>query len=124
MPLKIQISENRAFSRTVHLDGRLDNDTVGALDLALDWLPGSKVNVVVFDLEGLEYISSAGLRTIFRIQKLMAERSGKALLVNPTPQVRKVLEIVKAVDLAAVFASTAELDAYLDVIQRKIIAGE
>ena len=124
MPLKIKISENRAFSRTVHLDGRLDNDSVGALDLALDWLPGSKVDVVVFDLEGLEYISSAGLRTIFRVQKLMAERSGKALLVNPRPQVRKVLEIVKAVDLAAVFASTEELDAYLDVIQRKIIEGE
>ena len=124
MPLKIQISENRAFSRTVHLDGRLDNDTVGALDLALDWLPASKVDVVVFDLEGLEYISSAGLRTIFRVQKLMAERSGKALLVNPTPQVRKVLEIVKAVDLAAVFASNEELDAYLDVIQRRIMDGE
>ena len=124
MPLNIKISENRAFSRTVHLDGRLDNDTVAALDLALDWLPGSKVSVVVFDLEELEYISSAGLRTLFRIQKLMTERSGKALLVNPTPQVRKVLEIVKAVDLAAVFASTEELDAYLDVIQRKIIEGE
>ena len=124
MPLNIKISENRAFSRTVHLDGRLDNDTVGALDLALDWIPGSKVNVVVFDLEDLEYISSAGLRTIFRIQKIMTERSGKALLVNPRPQVRKVLEIVKAVDLAAVFASTEELDAYLDVIQRKIIEGE
>ena len=124
MPLKIRIHENRSFSRTVELEGRLDNDTVGALEVALEWIPGSAVTVVVFDLENLQYISSAGLRLIFHIQKVMTERKGKALLVNPTPPVRKVLEIVKAVDLAAVFSSIEELDRYLDLMQRKVTEGE
>jgi anti-anti-sigma factor len=122
--LKIRSTENRTFSRTVELVGRLDNETVAALDEELDRITASDVTVVVFDLAGLEYITSVGLRSIFRTQKQMAARNGKAVLVNPRPQVQKVLEIVKAVDLTAVFASTEELDAYLDVMQRKIMNGE
>ena len=42
----------------------------------------------------------------------MTGRSGKAVLANPQPPVRKVLEIVSAVDLTAVFKDVAELDQY------------
>ena len=124
MSLKIRVTENRSFSRTVHLKGRLNNETVAVLDDELTKIAATDVNYVVFDLAGLEYISSIGLRSIFRTHKLMASRSGKALLVNPQPQVRKVLEIVNAADIAAVFASIRELDEYLDAMQRKVIEGE
>lgn len=124
MALKIRSTENRTFSTTVHLEGRLDNATVAALDEELDRVLASDATVVVFDLGGLDYISSGGLRAIFRTQKEMAARSGKALLVNPRPAVQKVFDIVKAVDLGTVFTSVEELDRYLDVMQRKITDGE
>jgi anti-anti-sigma factor len=124
LALKIRSTENRTFSRIVELVGRLDNETVAALDEELNRIAASDVTVIVFDLAGLEYISSVGLRSIFRIQKVMAARSGKMLLVNMLPQVEKVFEIVKAVDVKSVFASTEELDRYLDVMQRKVIDGE
>jgi anti-anti-sigma factor len=124
LALTIRVTENRPFSRTVHLGGKLNNETADALDEALNRIADSPATVVVFDLAGLEYISSIGLRSIFRIQKIMAARSGKALLVNPQPQVRKVLEIISAVDITAVFASVQELDRYLDLMQRKVIDGE
>ncbi|MEE9264013.1 MAG: STAS domain-containing protein, partial [Vicinamibacteria bacterium] len=66
------------------------------------------------------YLSSAGIRSMFRAQKSMKARAGKALIVNPQPAVQKVFDIVKAVDLSAVFASVQELDKYLDTIQRKM----
>jgi anti-anti-sigma factor len=124
LALTIRVTDNRPFSKTVHLEGKLNNETVDALDEALTKIAESPATVVVFDLAGLEYINSMGLRAIFRIQKVMASRSGNALLVNPQPQVRKVLEIVKAVDINAVFASVQELDRYLDSMQRKVIEGE
>ena len=124
MALKIRSTEHRSFSRIVYLEGRLDKTTVAALDEELDRIAATPVTVIVFDLGGLEYINSVGLQSIFRAQKAMAARSGKALLVNPRPQVEKVLEIVKAVDLSAVFASVEELDRYLDVMQRKVLDGE
>lgn len=124
MALNVRVVETRPFSKTVYLDGRLNNDTVAALDAELNTIASSSATVVVLDLAGLEYISSIGLRSIFRIAKTMAAKSGKAILVNPRPQIQKVLEIVNATDLTAVFSSVQELDRYLDAMQRKVIDGQ
>ena len=94
------------------------------LDSELDQLAHQPVDVLVFDLADLEYISSAGLRSIFAAQKVMAERSGRTVLLNAQPPVQKVFEIVKAADLAAVFSSVEELDRYLDAMQRRVGRGE
>jgi anti-anti-sigma factor len=122
--LNIRVTDPRPFSKTIYLEGRLNNDTVAQLDAELEQITGSAATVVVFDLAGLEYITSIGLRSIFRTHKAMAARSGKALLVNPQPQVKKVLDIVNAADLASVFASTEELDRYLDLMQRRVVDGK
>jgi anti-anti-sigma factor len=124
MALNVRVTKDRSFSRTVHLAGRLDNETAAALDGELNALTDAAVQVVVFDLSSLEYISSAGLRSIFRVQKTMAERSGRVVIVNAQPQVQKVFEIVKAADLGAVFTSLKELDQYLDAMQRKVVDGQ
>ena len=44
--------------------------------------------------------------------------------MNLQPQIRKVFDIVKAVPVSDVFASVAELDAYLDTMQRKVLEGD
>jgi anti-anti-sigma factor len=124
MALKVQVTEDRSFSRTVHLNGRLDHESVVVLDKELDTLADQPIDVVVFNLAGLEYISSAGLRSIFGVQKTMAGRGGKIVLLNAQPQVQKVFEIVKAADLAAVFSSVEELDRYLDAMQRRVVGGK
>jgi anti-anti-sigma factor len=124
MPFDVHVQEPRALTKTLVLRGRLDNESVVALDKELDAVLGSAVKVVVFDLAGLEYVTSAGLRSIFRAQKVMHARAGQAVLLNPQPQVQKVLEIVKVPELAAVVTSVQELDAYLDTIQKKFVDGE
>ena len=124
MSLKVRVEEGRSLTKTLFLEGRLDNESVADLDKELDAVLGSAVKVVVFDLAGLEYITSAGLRSIFRAQKVMNARAGKAVLVSPRPQVQKVLDIVKVADLGAVFRNVQELDAYLDAMQKKVAGGD
>ena len=124
MALNVRVTQDRSFSRTVHLDGRLDSDSVALLDSELAKLADAPVDVVVFDLAGLEYISSAGLRSIFGTRQLLAARSGRIVLLNARPPVQKVFDIVKATDLAAVFSSVEELDRYLDAMQRKVVDGQ
>ena len=124
MALNVRVAEERGFAKTLYLDGRLDSETAPLLDEELDKVIDSTATVVVIDLSALEYISSAGLRSIFRTQRAMAKRAGRTLLVNAQPQVQKVFDIVKAVDLGAVFVSVDELDEYLDAMQRKVIEGE
>jgi len=124
MPLTVRVTQDRSFARTVHLDGRLDNETVALLDNELGTIAASPVDVVVFDLANLEYISSAGLRSIFGMRQALAARSGRIVLLNARPQVQKVFDIVKATDLASVFTSVEELDGYLDAMQRKVVEGQ
>ena len=123
MPLNVRVEEGRSFTKTLVLEGRLDSDTVATLDRDLDAVLASPVKVVVFELSKLEYISSAGLRSLFQARKSMKARAGKVLILNPQPPVQKVFDIVKATDVNEVFRSVAELDAYLDAMQKQV-AGE
>jgi anti-anti-sigma factor len=124
MSLKVRVEEGRSLTKTLFLEGRLDNESVAAFDQELDAALGSAVKVLVLDLGGLEYITSAGLRSIFRAQKVMNARAGKAALLNPRPQVQKVLDIVKVAELGAVFRNVQELDAYLDAMEKKVTGGD
>ena len=123
MSLKIQLQEGRPLTQTVALVGRLDTETAPSLDAELARVLATPVKVIVFDLSGLNYISSAGLGALFRAQKAMKARSGEALLVKPQPQVQKVFDIVKSVDVKAIFRNVAELDEYLDEMQRRVTRG-
>ena len=124
MSLKIQVQEGRPLTQTVALVGRLDTETAPALDAKMDRLLESPVKVIVFDMSGLDYISSAGLRSLFRVQRSMKSRAGEALLVSVQPQVQKVFDIVKSVDVKSVFRDLAELDDYLDAMQHRVTRGE
>ena len=123
MSLKIQLQEGRPLTQTVALVGRLDTETTPSLDAELERVLATQVKVIVFDLSGLNYISSAGLGSLFRAQKSMKARSGEALLVNLQPQVQKVFDIVKAVDVKGIFRDVAELDEYLEEMQRRVTRG-
>jgi anti-anti-sigma regulatory factor len=68
----------------------------------------------------LEYLSSAGIRCFIRARKAIEPGGGRVAIVNPQPAVRKVLDIVKAIPAGGIFKNVAELDAYLDDIQKQM----
>lgn len=122
--MSLQIAQ-RSNPTTLVLIGRLDTNTAPTLDQELDRvLHSSDVKQLVFDLSKLEYLSSAGIRCFVRARKFIEPRGGKVAIVNPQPPVRKVLDIVKAIPSAGIFGSIAELDEYLDAIQRQVREGE
>ena len=124
MSLDIQLSPPGNGSQRVALSGRLDTHTYEDLDEALAPLLTRHLQSLVLDLAGLEYISSAGIRSIFKARKALGGHGGKVLVVNPQPQIQKVLDVVKAVPMNEIFSSTAEADAYLDAMQRKVLKGD
>ena len=125
MNLQIRIDPPGNGNQHVALTGRLDTHTCDELDHALaPILATADLRTLVLDLAALEYISSAGIRSIFKARKALAARDGKVLVVNPQPQIQKVFDVVKAVPINEIFTSIAEVDAYLDAMQRKVLSGE
>lgn len=122
--LRISI-EGTGPKRTCRLAGHLDTHTYQRADAELEpVLADPSVSLLVLDLSDLEYISSAGLRTVFRARKSLGGRGGKVLVANPQPQIRKVFDLVKAVPFSEIFSSTAEADAYLDAMQKRVLSGD
>jgi anti-anti-sigma factor len=125
MQLQIKIEAPKGRQQRVSLSGRVDTHTYQDLDQRLAPVLGDvAVDNLVLDLEAVDYISSAGVRSVFRARKALAARGGKVLVLNPQPQIKKVFDIVKAVPVTDVFRSSAELDAYLDKMQKKVLAGD
>ncbi|MEZ5457139.1 MAG: STAS domain-containing protein [Lysobacteraceae bacterium] len=125
MSLRIHIGERIQDRQVVVIEGRLDSISYHELDRQITpAIEDAEVNTLVFDLAKLDYISSAGIRSVFRARKALAARSGRVLIVNPQAQVEKVFDIVKAVPVKEIFRSTEELDHYLDRIQKRIVSGD
>ena len=123
MSLDIQILPFARGSQHVVLAGRLDTNTYEELDEKLAPLLTHELQSLVLNLAALEYISSAGIRSIFKARKALGGHGGKVLVVNPQAQIQKVFDVVKAVPMNEIFSSTAEADAYLDAMQRKVLQG-
>jgi anti-anti-sigma factor len=112
--LEIEITEVGLGGRRVALRGRLDTQTAPILDDRLGpLLDSAAVTALLFDLAGLEYIGSAGIRVLARARKVLDARGGGLAVAHLQPMVRAVLDIVKALPSVDVFSDDAELDAYL-----------
>ena len=125
MSLSIEIYPPVNGNQYVVLGGRLDTNTYEQLDDALEPLlmSAKPAMVLVMDLSHLDYISSAGIRSLLQARKTLAP-SGKVLAVNPQAQIRKVLDMVQALPMGEIFATTAEADAYIDKLQREMLHGQ
>jgi len=119
--MALKITVEKSPTPTLKLVGRLDTDTAPELDGELNKVLASKgIKRLVFDLSGLDYLSSAGIRCFVRARKAIEPGGGTVAILNPQAGVRKVLDIVKAIPAKGIFASVAELDEYLDAIQQQV----
>lgn len=122
MSLETEILEDPSQGkRIISLIGSLDTDTAPQLEAKVDETIDDNLNILIMDMRRLEFISSAGLRIIFKTKKLVDSHGGKFMLLNLQPQVRKVFEIIKALDGMNVFTSEQEMDEYLAAMQQQVL---
>ncbi|MFT5206659.1 MAG: anti-anti-sigma factor [Candidatus Omnitrophota bacterium] len=54
---------------------------------------------VAFDLSGVPYMDSMGIATIMDIHKKLNERSLSFMILSPSPQIARILKLVKVDDV-------------------------
>ncbi|MFN7988438.1 MAG: STAS domain-containing protein [Thermoanaerobaculia bacterium] len=118
LSIDVRRSESSRFSARVVLVGSLDGTTAPDLEKALVPLLDS-VHHLVFDLAGLKFISSAGIRVLLKARKELKAVDGSFAMQNLQPQIQKVFEIIGSLPGVSIFSSEAELDAYLAAMQKK-----
>ena len=88
--MTIEIKRTDATA-VLEISGRLDTSTAPALDKTIRE-DISETTALTLDLQGLEYISSAGLRVLLTAQKRM-QASGSMRLIHVGEEVMEILDM-------------------------------
>jgi anti-anti-sigma factor len=120
MALQIIVENTNPSTLDLALDGQLDSLTADDLDKSIQTSLTQDTKTLLFNLQKLTFVSSAGLRVFAKARKTLRARGGHVFFTNLAPQVKKVFDIVKAVPISEVFASVEELDKYLTVMQSNL----
>ena len=95
--INITVENGKAVIRP---EGRLDTVTAPELETVIkDTLPGLKE--LTLDFEGLDYISSAGLRVLLSAQKAM-NAQGEMKLCNVNETVMEIFEVTGFSDILTI----------------------
>ncbi len=84
-------------SLTIGLEGRLDTVTSPQLEAELR-SSADGITELIFDLEKLVYVSSAGLRVLLAAQKLM-NRQGRMTIRHVSAEIMDIFDVTGFVDI-------------------------
>lgn len=92
------------------LEGRIDSSTATQLSEALKGVIEGGSSKIVANLEGVEYMSSAGLREMVAALKQVQskDKDGNIKLASPVDRVAEVLELSGLSSIFAVFETEQE----------------
>lgn len=85
---------------TIAIGGRLDTTTAPELEaVAKDSLDG--ITNLKLDMANLEYVSSAGLRVILSMQKVM-NKQGHMVVTNVNSEIMEILDVTGFCDILTI----------------------
>ena len=116
--LNIKFNEKSTGVFLIELVGPLDTYTHAIFDFRMESILLPSTKALILDMGGVDYVSSMGIGSIFKIRKFAKENKIEIAIVNIQPQVKKVFDTVQAIPQEAVFESLNEIDAYLNQIQK------
>ena len=120
MSFKVTIEKKDTGVFMVKLSGPLDTETHLVFEGEIKNILVDSTKAVILNMEGVNYISSMGIGSLFKLSNAMKKLKGSLLLINLQPQIKKVLDTVKAMP-EAIFTSVEEADNYLNEIQKKFL---
>jgi anti-anti-sigma factor len=124
MSLTVTVEQKAHNAYVIYPVGTLNSNTYSVFEEKVNTVLLESPQVLVLDLAGLEYMSSAGIRIILKARDALRKNNGKITFMNLQPQIKKVFDIINALPSMQIFASIEELDEYLDAMQKAIKSGK
>ena len=96
MTLSVLVSSKKTGVYVVKPEGRLDSETYPVLEEKIDSLMETATRELILDMSDLDYISSAGVRVVFKAKKGLSASGGELMMTDLKPQISKVFDIINA----------------------------
>src|SRR5271157_767938 len=94
----------------VTMTGRLDGFGAQQLDESLKEIIPDDTRSVIFNLAGVEYLSSAGIRVFLGLKKRLKQRGGTLALANVQEFPRNVLDMAGFLKVLDIYPSVKEAE--------------
>ena len=118
MTFQVTVNQREPGVFMVSVVGSLDSTTHDVFEKKLAPIGFMPIKVIVLDLAGVDYVSSLGIGSVFKIIQMAKPKGGTVLMANLQPKVKKVFDIVKALP-GGIFKSIEEADEYIDALQKE-----
>lgn len=93
----------------VEFIGELDHHSSEAAKQMIDeWYYGKQIKNIIFNLSKLEFMDSSGVGLIVARYKICCENGGKALLVNNSPQIERILQMTGILKIMDEYSSISD----------------
>ena len=93
-------------ANVVRVTGRIDAATYTELESKLkEYMDEGHVHLVL-EMDGTDYLSSAGARVLISAQKALKPRGGRLVIAQPSARVREVLDLAGLDALFPVYDTT------------------
>ena len=116
MSLEINVTEKKDNVYMVGLNGSLDSDTSKDLEQKLKDIIKEETKAVILDMEGLEYISSAGIGVVMWAKNTLEDQYASFAMINLQPKIKKIFDVMKLLPIMNIFQDMPEADKYIDQI--------
>jgi anti-sigma B factor antagonist len=87
------IEETSDRIKVYRLEGRLDANSAEGLEEKLFQAISEGTNRIIIDFENLDYLSSGGLRVIFKANKVLTRKDGQLILCSMQKFVRDIFKV-------------------------------
>lgn len=121
MEFDINVVKKKDYVYTVELKGSLDSETTPQLDEELEKIIDKKTKAVVFNMSGVDYINSVGIRLIVTLKKTLEAQQASFVLTNLQPKIKKIFEIMRILTVIDVFDDVEVADKYIDQVVKELI---
>lgn len=96
--MKIDIKNEQDITH-IDLTGRIDTNSSPELQSKLEEYYNKAGFQLILNFEGIDYVSSAGLRVLLLIQKKANAVKGTMVLKNVSPEIKEVFEMTGFLDI-------------------------
>ena len=92
----------------IELEGRLDVHLSLEIEQAVNDIIDKDEKYLLFDLKGVQYLSSSGLRIFIAAMRKLKSIDGALKLANMSESVKKIFKVVELIDLFEIYNSVEE----------------
>ena len=93
-------------SNIIRVNGRVDASTYSQLENTLKEYIDTGRTHLVLEMDGTDFLSSAGVRVLISAQKALKPRGGKLVISQPSERVKDVLDLAGLESLFSIYDST------------------